>query len=117
MKRLLAAEPALFGVLVGAALTAGVQFGLPIDQAQANALTALVVAAVTWWVRASVVSPATAVEMTVEAAGQVAENLTEATAGEAGRVTEPAVEVVNDAIDDVLSKVGGLAGSLVRAVP
>lgn len=113
MVRVLAREPTLFGVFVGAALTAGIQFGLPISQGQANALTGVVVAGLAWWVRASVVSPESAVLLARDAATKTAERLTEVSAGVTGQVTDLAGTVVDGVVGETVEAVGGLVGRAV----
>lgn len=113
MRGLLAREPALFGVFVGALLTCAVQFGLPIDQTQANALTGVVVAGVTWWVRSSVISPATAVVVAEQAATRAVEAVDEVTAGATGVVTEAGQAAVGAAVAGALDTVSGVAGAAV----
>jgi len=116
VRTLIMREPALFGIAVGALLTCGVQFGLPIDQAQANALTGAIVAVVTWWVRSSVVSPATAVEIAQDAATKAVEIVDQTTAGAAGTVTAVGRTAVDVAVKGAVDTVGGVAGAAASAV-
>lgn len=115
MRGMLAREPALFGIFVGAALTCAVQFGLPISQAQANALTGMIVAGVTWWVRSSVVSPQTAVNVAENAARRAVEVVDETTAGAVGMVTSAGETAVNVAVQEAVETVGGIAGGVAQA--
>ena len=98
MKSLLTREPALFGIFVGAVLTCGVQLGLPIDQAAANSITGAIVAGVTWFIRSSVVSPATAVAVAKDAAALAVEKIDERTAGASGVTTAEGRQVIVEAV-------------------
>lgn len=115
MRGIIAREPALLGIFVGAVLTCGVQFGLPIDQAQANALTGAIVAGVTWWVRSSVVSPATAVAVAKDAATKAVEVVDQATVGATGTVTAAGRTAIDVAVQGAADAVTGIAGAAASA--
>lgn len=98
-------EPHATGQLVGAALTFLVAAGLDIPVAMQTAVAGLVVAAVIWVGRRHVTPEARAVERETVAAGEAALrtaiDLSNKAAGVAGEVTEEALEVVGDVVDEV----------------
>lgn len=112
MKALLRSEPAVFVGALQAAIVLAVAFGLDVTPEQVAAVTAFAAAVFALFLRQTVASPATIVDVAGKAATQTAEALDGPTVGAIGTVTRKAEPIITDTVDRVVGELGGLVGVL-----